>query len=334
MENKNYFQGNSQHPQHISVGAVVLNDKSEVCCHHFDTTKGEFKGYWKDQGLQDFYILMRETIEPNETLEQALHCGLMEEFGIEAELIDYIGSIQSHFESKGITIEKTTLYFLCKLKNQDLTKRSSGDVEYESQVEWQTADFLIPRMKEQARIYGRTDVDESPILEKIKNVYISLEVTTGRRIIDFEKYINLSPVEKIRLLISQKNMIYMEQCALDRRRKSLKLDEYEMLFLNYRINFLSKCALIIHDCIIFTFYKYFKRGSPRVKEFYEEILSSGNYIGGNNKFRGKEYCRYPYDFKRPDNVPPNQWGSPNYDWNTDDHINKTKESNSSRRVKE
>jgi hypothetical protein len=177
-------------------------------------------------------------------------------------------------------------------------------------------------------------LEADKILEKIKNVYISLEVTTGRRIIDFEKYINLSPVEKIRLLISQKNMIYMEQCALDRRRKSLKLDEYEMLFLNYRINFLSKCALIIHDCIIFTFYKYFKRGSPRVKEFYEEILSSGNYIGGNNKFRGKEYCRYPYDFKRPDNVPPNQWGSPNYDWNTDDHINKTKESNSSRRVKE
>lgn len=88
---KNYFQGNSKHPQHISVGAVVLNDKNEICCHHFDSRINKFIGYWKDNGLEDFYILMRETIEPNETLEHALHRGLMEEFGVEAELLDYIG---------------------------------------------------------------------------------------------------------------------------------------------------------------------------------------------------------------------------------------------------
>lgn len=169
MKNFNYFQGKSSHPQHISVGAIVLNGKKEVCCHHFDTTKGKFKGYWQEEGLEDFYILMRETIEPEETLEHALHRGLMEEFGIEAELLDYIGSIQSHFDHKGVTIEKTTLYFICKLKSQDLNKRGSGDVEDESQIEWQTADFLIPRMKEQARVYNRTDVDESPILERIKS---------------------------------------------------------------------------------------------------------------------------------------------------------------------
>ncbi|MEK7117959.1 MAG: NUDIX hydrolase [Patescibacteria group bacterium] len=165
---KNYFQGNSEHPQHISVGAVVLNDKGEICCHHFDSKKFDFKGYWKDQNLEDFYILMRETIEPNENLESALHRGLMEEFGVEAELVDYTGSIQSHFKSGKVEIEKTTLYFLCKLKNQDLEKRSRGDVEYESQVEWHTVDFLIPKMKEQVVRFGRTDVDESSILEKIK----------------------------------------------------------------------------------------------------------------------------------------------------------------------
>lgn len=165
---KNYFQGNSEHPQHISVGAVVINEAGEVCCHHFDSTKGKYEGYWKEQGLENFYILMRETIEPNETLEQALHRGLMEEFGIEAELLDYIGSIQSHFKSKGVEIEKTTLYFLGKLKNQDLSKRSSSDIEFESQIEWHTADFLIPKMKEQTTKYGRTDIDESKILERIK----------------------------------------------------------------------------------------------------------------------------------------------------------------------
>jgi len=165
---QNYFQGNSAHPQHISVGAVLLNDKNEICCHHFDSERFDFKGYWKEQGLEDFYILMRETMEPNETLEKALHRGLMEEFGAEAELIDYIGSIRSHFKSKGVEIEKTTLYFLCKLINQNMNKRSTGDVEFESQIKWQTAGFLIPKMKEQSIKYDRTDIDESSILEKLR----------------------------------------------------------------------------------------------------------------------------------------------------------------------
>ena len=163
---KNYFQGNSEHPQHISVGAILLNDKNEICCHHFDSSKYDFKGYWKDEGLENFYILMRETIEPNETIEGALRRGLMEEFGAEGELIDYVGSIKSRFESKGIEIEKTTLYFLFKLKGQDLNKRGTDDVEFESQLEWHTAEFLIPKMKEQSAKYGRTDVDESSILER------------------------------------------------------------------------------------------------------------------------------------------------------------------------
>ncbi|MFA6270181.1 MAG: NUDIX hydrolase [Candidatus Paceibacterota bacterium] len=165
---QNYFQGNSKHPQHISVGAILLNEKNEICCHHFDPQNVDFTGYWRDQNIDsEFYILMRETVEPNETLEETLHRGLKEEFGAEAELVDYVGSIESHFQSKGVTIEKTTLYFICKLKNQDAAKRSTGDVEFESQIEWQTAEFLIPKMQAQSLKYGRTDIDESKILERI-----------------------------------------------------------------------------------------------------------------------------------------------------------------------
>ncbi|MBI2618309.1 NUDIX hydrolase [Candidatus Kaiserbacteria bacterium] len=164
MADKNYFQGNSDHPRHISVGAIVLNDKNEVCCHHF--LAKDLKGYWVDEKLDDFYLLMRETMHPNETLEQALTRGLMEEFGITATMIDYVGSIQSHFTHKGITVEKTTLYFLTKLVSQDLSHRDTSDIEGTTKVEWQTIDFLIPRMKQQAKKYGRTDVDESSILEK------------------------------------------------------------------------------------------------------------------------------------------------------------------------
>jgi hypothetical protein len=168
----NYFQGNNNHPQHVSVGAILVNGKNEICCHHFDPKILIPEGYWKEQGLGELYILMRETVEPNEKLEETLHRGLMEEFGAEAKIVDYIGSIQSYFKNKGsdTEIQKTTLYFLCKLRNQDLSKRGTGDVEFESQLEWHPAGFLIPKMKEQSARYGRTDIDESQILERLKTL--------------------------------------------------------------------------------------------------------------------------------------------------------------------
>lgn len=161
-----YFQGHSLHPQHVSVGGILMNEKGEVCCHHFHT-KG-LKGYWAEQKFDDAYLLMRETIEPNETLEHALHRGLQEEFGATGEFVDYIGSIKSLFTHKGVEVEKTTLYFLCKLVSQNLLHRAKDDDETQSIVEWQTPGYLIPRMKAQTTKYGRTDVDESSILERLK----------------------------------------------------------------------------------------------------------------------------------------------------------------------
>lgn len=162
-----YFQGNSEYPQHISVGGILLNEKGEVCCHHFFTK--DLKGYWADEGLDDFYILMRETLEPNESLEHALRRGLQEEFGATGEIIDYVGAIKSNFKHKGVDVEKTTLYFLCTLINQDASRRTGQDIESQSTIEWQTPGYLIPLMKEQSIRFGRTDVDESSILEKIKD---------------------------------------------------------------------------------------------------------------------------------------------------------------------
>lgn len=160
-----YFQGNKDHPQHLSVGAILVNGSGEICCHHFHTEK--LKGYWADERLDDFYILMRETPEPGEPLEETLKRGLMEELGATATLLDYIGSIQSRFLHEGVEVEKTTLYFLCRLESQDLAKRS-GDIESASDIEWRTASYLIPLMKAQAKRFGRTDVDESPILERAR----------------------------------------------------------------------------------------------------------------------------------------------------------------------
>lgn len=165
---QNYFQASKEHKYHISVGAVVLNEKDEVCVHHFDAKK--LKGYWTDQGLDDFYILMRETMHPNETLEQTLGRGLMEEFGIKAQIVDFIGSKKDNFFHNDIEMEKTTLYFLTELLSQDVSRRDKSDIEGETDIEWHDIDFLIEKMKKQEKVFKRGDVNEASILEEVKQI--------------------------------------------------------------------------------------------------------------------------------------------------------------------
>jgi len=61
-----YFVGQKKSPFHLSVGAIVMNGKTEIYCHHLLNVRGKM----------DAYLLMRETVEPNETLENALRRGL------------------------------------------------------------------------------------------------------------------------------------------------------------------------------------------------------------------------------------------------------------------
>lgn len=160
--NKNYFQGTVESPYHISIGAVARNKEGKICCHYFETFSHKEVG----RG-DDFYILMRETMEPNETLEQTLTRGLMEEFGVEATLYKYLGSIVSHFPKKDVTVEKTTLYFLCDVLSFDETKRRANDEESTSKIMWLPPEELIIKMKEQGQRLHREDLDESSILERL-----------------------------------------------------------------------------------------------------------------------------------------------------------------------
>ena len=121
----NYFQGNAKHPRHISVGAVMRNHEGLIRVHHFP--KDVAHGFWKGIGITDFYILMRESLEPNETLEHALVRGLQEEFNAVATLDDYLGAIvatayQATDEHSRAPFQKTTLYFLCTYQ-QDFGER-------------------------------------------------------------------------------------------------------------------------------------------------------------------------------------------------------------------
>jgi NADH pyrophosphatase NudC (nudix superfamily) len=155
---KNYFQGLKESPFYLSVGAVLLNEKGKVACNYFKRVPGYPE-------IKDIYILMRETIEPNETIEQALARGLLEEFGAKARLNKYLGSLTAHFKRDQGLIQKTTLYFSCDLTEQRGEWRKPNDEEKDAQVVWKSADFLIPKMKGQ-RKYGE-DLDESEVLEKL-----------------------------------------------------------------------------------------------------------------------------------------------------------------------
>lgn len=164
MSNRNYFQKSSGRPFHLSVGAVILSPSHQVACHYFE----HFDAFGAQ--ARHFYLLMRETLEPDETLEQAVARGLVEEFGMEAQLENYLGSIISHFAWQGATVEKTTLYFLGRLTSFDPTRRHGDDPEAGSQIEWHDPDYLIAKMKEQRARIGREDVDESVILERTKKL--------------------------------------------------------------------------------------------------------------------------------------------------------------------
>ena len=154
---QNYFGFSSNNIYHLSVGAVLCNGEGKIGVHHFGKSKG------------DFYILMRETIEPNETIEAALARGLREEFGATATLSRYLGSIASNFpDSHGRTIHKTTLYFAMDLQN--LGAWPKGDGESDGALEWHDPKFLIKAMKSQVTRLQREDWDESAVLERLRDL--------------------------------------------------------------------------------------------------------------------------------------------------------------------
>ena len=157
---QNYFAGSSDHPYHISVGAVLLDINGRIACHHFKQARG----------LSDYYSLMHETLEPNESLEQALARGLMEEFGATATLKTYIGSRVAFFDaSDGTAIQKTCLYFTLTVDTLDETKRHQNDREAGSRIEWLPASELAEKLRSQAARLGRKNETDAEIIDRMSS---------------------------------------------------------------------------------------------------------------------------------------------------------------------
>lgn len=152
-----FFQASDKQPYHLSVGAVLFNQEGLVACHHFK----EILGY------KDIYILMRESMENDETPLTALHRGLKEEFGATANPIAFLGCLSGYLPDSRILFEKTTLYIVCQLMNWNPENRDAEDPEASSVIEWLEPDVLISLMRQQGiRFQHRVDADESEMIKR------------------------------------------------------------------------------------------------------------------------------------------------------------------------
>lgn len=157
-----YFIGTKRSPYHLSVGAVVANQKGEIYCHNFP--QGDTN--------PEFALLMRATLKPNESLESALARGLKEEFGMKARIVAYLGSLESSFQNwEGAMLQKTTLYFLCTPITQNpkwitSAETQTGHFGEGSVLGWKPAQWLTTQMEKQGKQMKRTDFDESEIVKR------------------------------------------------------------------------------------------------------------------------------------------------------------------------
>lgn len=154
---KPFFQASQKQPYHLSIGAILFNQNGRIACHHF---KEIF-------GCKDIYILMRESMEDNETPLETLHRGLREEFGAFAQPVAFLGCLSGFLPNARLSFEKTTLYVACRLINWNPANRDMDDIEANSNIEWLEPSELILLMKQQGtRFQHRVDADESEMIKR------------------------------------------------------------------------------------------------------------------------------------------------------------------------
>lgn len=149
-----FFQAKQDQPYHLSIGSVLFDSEGRIACHHFEEILGQ----------KDIYILMRESVENDETILTTLHRGLKEEFGAKATPVAFLGSLSGFLYSPGLSFDKTTLYIACHLDEWHPEERDFNDPEAFSIIEWHDPHELIALMQAQGAKFHRADADESEMI--------------------------------------------------------------------------------------------------------------------------------------------------------------------------
>lgn len=163
MSTRSIFQHGPGNPYHISVGALLVNAEGKILTHKRTTETTPEKYLFTLGGLKENYILMRESLEDNESLEAATLRGLKEEFGAEGKIEKYLGCIVARVvPQNGAPFEKTTLYFQVALTGEG--ERLMSDGESHTELVWMEPIELAAQMDFQGKHTDREDLDESKIV--------------------------------------------------------------------------------------------------------------------------------------------------------------------------
>ena len=169
----NIFRHSKEHPFHLSVGALLINDEGKICCHCYSLELLQKL----DAGFEtDMRTLMRETPEEGESLADAVHRGLREEFGATGEIVHCIGSTAhtaySDLRDRNTHFDKTTVYFLVRLETIDESLREDT-IEGESALQWHTPHDILDIFKQQTVSGVTYHGDEEQIVENYITQYVS-----------------------------------------------------------------------------------------------------------------------------------------------------------------
>lgn len=155
---KPFFRASKKYPYHLSIGAVLFDEQGRIACHHFPEIFGQ----------KDIYILMRESMEDNESPLMTLQRGLKEEFGATGQPVAFLGCLSGYLPDHRFSYEKTTLYVACQLIEWNQADRDPNDSESSSVIEWLESDLLISLMEQQGIRFPqfRAVADESEIIKR------------------------------------------------------------------------------------------------------------------------------------------------------------------------
>ena len=168
--NKAFYQNTLPQPFHISVGGVLFNDDYDICVHHFFKKDIPEQLHFLADYQDEIYHLMRESLEGDESLQDAVLRGLKEEFGIEGLVDKYLGAkIDIITGPNQRPFEKLTIYHSAKLTSQG--ERLNFDIESRSKMEWYSPQDLLKIFEAQTVKTKRPELDERVIIERFIEVY-------------------------------------------------------------------------------------------------------------------------------------------------------------------